>query len=73
MSAKSFLGVRVYRNRRMFMKIILSLVVTASIAPRMTGQAVPTAARSGDLHIGASFNLTKSDYSAQLFKGFIGL
>jgi opacity protein-like surface antigen len=69
-SDKSFFSVGAYRKRPVVLKIILSFIVTASIAPRIPAQAVPTASRAGDLQVGASFNLTQSDYSAQLFRGF---
>jgi Outer membrane protein beta-barrel domain len=42
----------------------------AALSLRVYSQALPTAAKAGDLQVGANFNLTQSDYSTSNFKGF---
>ncbi len=50
---------------------IFTLICLVSLAvTRLHGQATPTASRSGDLQIGAMFNIAYPDYRPNTFKGY---
>jgi hypothetical protein len=49
---------------------LLSLFCFTSLTGTLRGQAEPTATRSGDLQVGATFSMAQSDYTANYFRGY---
>jgi opacity protein-like surface antigen len=51
-------------------RALLLLCLVSFTGTRLQAQAIPTASASGDLQIGAMFNIGNSDYRPQKFKGY---